>query len=162
MGKGQVGPKQNKQTMIGALKRAFELNRFDYMAADALALTYNVSGSQNAELTALWERRRDQAMADISIDMQCATKNNRLLSHACERTFLFKWRARLTTLPRFRSVGLLIHEFVHTCRSWGAESEHRPVIHLRVRSLASRCGVNINDIAVDIVRDNHCCCSPPG
>lgn len=89
IGKGQAGPKQNKQTMIDALKRAFELNRFNYIAADALALTYNISGSQNAELTTLWERRRDQAMADISIDMQCATKNNMLLSYACERTSVF-------------------------------------------------------------------------
>ena len=85
MGRRVAEPKQQqKQTMIDTLKRAFELNQFDYMAADALALTYNVSGSENAELTTLWEGRRDKAMSDISINMKCATKNNRLLSYACE------------------------------------------------------------------------------
>ena len=70
--------------MIDSFKRAFKLNHFDYIAADALALTYNVSGPDNAELVTLWERRRDKAMMDISISMDCATKNNRLLSRACE------------------------------------------------------------------------------
>jgi hypothetical protein len=79
------GSKNSKQTIIDALKRAFELNPFDYMAADALALAYNVSGPGNAELVTLWQGRRDKAMSEISISMDCATKNNRLLGHACEQ-----------------------------------------------------------------------------
>ena len=133
LGRRVPEPKQHKQTMIDTLKRAFELNRFDYMAADALALTYNVSGLENAELTTLWEGRRDKAMSDISINMECATKNNRLLSYACERTTV------LNDSLLFQSSNL---SFVHTCRSWDAQPEDRASIYIRVRALASRCGVN--------------------
>ena len=79
-----MGAKQTKQTIINSLKTAFELNHFDFIAADALALTYNVSGPDHVDLVTLWEGRRDKAMSDISISMDCATKNNRLLSRACE------------------------------------------------------------------------------
>ena len=80
----QQGPKTKKKTVIDCFKRAFELNPFDYIAADALALVYNISGPAHKELATEWQERRDKSMSSISISMDCATSNNRLLSLACK------------------------------------------------------------------------------
>ena len=53
-------------------------------AADTLALIYNVSGPVHKGLVTEWEGKRNGAMEAISISLECASTNNRMLSIACE------------------------------------------------------------------------------
>ena len=73
---------EDKRLVIDSFQRAFELNPYDFHAADGLALVYRTSGAAAEQLAEQWEKRRDGAMAKISISQECATTGNLLFTRS--------------------------------------------------------------------------------